>query len=839
MSLSLVLAFREMRSGVAGFRIFLACLALGVAALAAAGSTAEAFRQGLAAQSRVILGGDVAVSVRGRRFTDQERTFFQQLGRTAESIHTRAMAARMDNAGERRLVEISGVDEAYPLVGALELQGAASLVQATAAVNGFPGAAVAPELLTRLNISIGDSFLIGDQTFVARSALIKEPDRLSRGFSLGPRVLVARQALTQSGLLAGDVLSGQTMTIALASTMAPETALQAIADAFPKAPFKARGRNNALEGIERLINRLEFFLGFIGLAALLAGGLGVASAVSAYLIDRRPSIAVLKALGADGALVRNVYLIQIAVLAALGIVIGLGIGAAMPLGLGWLIKNSLPIEALFAIYPLPLAKAGLFGALAAAAFSLAALGRARSTSPASLFRRDLDPAFAMGPETIAASIAGVGLIILTGLAAPNLSVGAGMLGTLVAAFIILWAVGKGVAWSATVLRQFFSGAIRVGLANLAGPRSAARTATPAMGFGIGLLTTIVVIQSSLLAEVSTQNNKATPNLYFTQIAPETVGDFDTLIAAIAGPLTPANYRRYPFATGRITALNGTPLTKEDVSDDVRWAIDQDITLSALASPPVEAQLTAGNWWADGYSGPPLMVIDDDIARGAKFKIGDTLTISVLGRNIEVQIAGQRSIDFGSFGANFPIILNANAVRGANLREVAIARATEEQERTIIAELGRRFTSVNVISVREQLEAASKIFDQIGWAIRGAASVTVLASLFVLIGAIAANARDRAREAVILKVLGGARGFILTAYAAEYGAVGLFAGVTGVAIGLASAYPVVLFVFKTVWAPDWMAIAGMLVAVVSLTMALGAWGAMIVLRQRPAPVLRGE
>jgi putative ABC transport system permease protein len=227
--------------------------------------------------------------------------------------------------------------------------------------------------------------------------------------------------------------------------------------------------------------------------------------------------------------------------------------------------------------------------------------------------------------------------------------------------------------------------------------------------------------------VSTQSDKTSPSLYFTQVPPEAAGDFDRLIAAITGPLTPETFRRYPFATGRITALNGTPFDRAKMPDDVKWAIDQDITLSALASAPLESQLTAGQWWTSDYRGSPQMVIDDEIARGVNIKIGDRVTLSLLGRNLEVTVAGQRTIDFGSFGANFPVVLNASAVRGANLREVAIALATAPQEGAIIAELGRRFPGINVISVREQLAAASTIFDQIGWAVRGAASITVLAS----------------------------------------------------------------------------------------------------------------
>ena len=188
---------------------------------------------------------------------------------------------------------------------------------------------------------------------------------------------------------------------------------------FPDSGFRVRGRNEAAAGLGRLIDQLEFFLGFIGLAALLAGGLGVSSAVSTYLEARKPSIAVLKALGADGALIRNLYLIQVGVLALLGVAIGLVIGAVSPFVLGWISRNRLPVPALFALYPLPLVKAGLFGLMAAAAFSLLPLARARTTPPSSLFRRDLAGRVDFGLETIGLAFAVTGLIGLILITAPS------------------------------------------------------------------------------------------------------------------------------------------------------------------------------------------------------------------------------------------------------------------------------------------------------------------------------------------------------------------------------------------------------------------------------------
>ena len=229
-------------------------------------------------------------------------------------------------SGEHRLVELRGVGPGYPLAGQVVLRGAGSLTQAFApGPGGATGAAVEPALLDRLGLKLGDPFMVGDAHFIARAVLVSEPDRIGR-FALGPRVLTSLDAVERSGLLQPGGLYSETARIVLPPGVATRAATRRLRQALAGSGFDIRDRYDAAPGARRLIDRLEYFLGFIGLAALLAGGLGVFGAVSAYLETRKPSIAVLKALGAEGPLIRDVYLIQIALLAAVGVAIGLAIG---------------------------------------------------------------------------------------------------------------------------------------------------------------------------------------------------------------------------------------------------------------------------------------------------------------------------------------------------------------------------------------------------------------------------------------------------------------------------------------------------------------------------------
>ena len=835
--LSLRFALRELRSGVRGFRIFLACLALGVAAIAAAGSTAEAFRRGLASQAGEILGGDIAVTVEGAPFTTGERAAFERLGRVSYAAASRAMAEAP--SGARRLVELRGVSASYPLLGQVTLAGGATrLADVFRPAGDAEGVAVEQPLLERLGLKLGDRFQVGNVPVAARAVLLAEPDRLARGFALGPRVLARSAILDRGGFWAPGLPTAETARIALSPGVSLAAAHRTIAGALPRGAFRVRDRNDAAPGFKRLIDQLEYFLGFIGLAALVAGGLGVSGAVGAYLEARKPSIAALKALGADGPLIRNLYLIQISVLAALGIGLGLAAGAAAPLILGAIVKKSLPVPALFALYPAPLVKAGLFGALAAAAFSLGPLGRARATPPAALFRQELAAQVRYGPELIGALAAGAGLAALAIATAPTQLAAAIMIGGVAAAFAALFALGLAAAAIAGRLRGLVPGPARVGLANLAGPHSAARTAAPAIGLGVALLTTVVLIQSSLIAEVTLAAPKAAPALVFTEVPAGEGAAFDTAVArAVGRPLTSATYQRFPFVTGRITALRGLPVERAKIAPSGRWAFDADLSMSAIGPEPAGAGVVAGRWWPASYAGPPVVVLEDSVAGAAGLKVGDTLTLHVLGRDLEARIGALRKVDFGGFGPDFALILDPSALGGAQLRQVAIAKATPVEEARVTRDLAASFPQVNVISVREQLEAAAGLFQRLTLAVRGAAAVAGLAGLLVLAGAIAAGAPARAKEAATLKVLGAARWQILTAYIIEYGAVGVAAGLAGVALGAAAAWPVVVKVFEASWNVDWAGIAALIAAAAALTGVGGLLAALHALAQRPAPMLR--
>jgi len=832
--LALTFALRELRSGIAGFRIF-----LGVSAMAAAGSTAEAFRQGLAAQSRELLGGDIRIRIEGRGFTPGERAAFERQGQTVYSAATRAMAE--SGKGERRLVELRGVGPGYPLVGRLELKGAPDLATVFGRRDGLVGVAVEQTLMDRLGLQLGQDLRIGNGRFAVRAILVSEPDRLAGGFGLGPRVLAPLQTLRDTGMLDPNLPGyDEAARIRLPNGRPADPVIGSLNKELGDGELDIKGREDAASGARKLIDQLEYFLGFIGLTSLIAGGLGVFGAVSAFLEGRRGSIATLKALGADSRLIRDTYLLQILALTALGLVIGLVIGTCAPLILGFLARDNLPVPALFAIYPLPLFKAAAAGLLSALAFSLVPLARARATPPSSLFRREMTGQPAPGPELVGAILCAILLVVLAISTAPTPVAAAIMLAGVSLAFGLLWALGLGGVQLAARLRPLSRGAVRLGLANLAGPRSAARTASASIGLGIALLGSVVLIQSSLLAQISKVAPKTAPAMVFTEIPGDRVEAFDQVVTqAFATPLTPDNYLRAPFATGRIIRIKDQPVDLTRIAESEHWAYDNDIALSAIGSEPQDAGIVEGHWWPSHYLGPPLIALEAQAAAGAGLKVGDSVTLSILGRGIDARIAVLRKVEWGGFGPSFALIINPSALEGANLHEVAIARANQIQEERVTRALGINFAEVNVISVREQLEAATGLFDRLALAIRGAASVAALAGLLVLVGAIAAGARSRIKEVATLKVLGASSPQIIMAYGIEFGLVGLISGLAGVGLAYLAAWPVVVRVFEATWNVNWTELIALTLGATLVALIGGLAAALHALTQPVAGVLRAE
>ncbi|HVI61482.1 MAG TPA: FtsX-like permease family protein, partial [Bradyrhizobium sp.] len=375
--LSLRYALRDLRGGLRGFYVFIACIALGVLAIAGVGSVAASLSDGLAREGRNLLGGDVAFVLFQREAKPAELAFLRSRGQVSVIATLRGMARSSDD--RLALVEMKAVDGSYPMLGELSLDPALPLQDLLAEHDGSFRAAADPALLARLDLKIGDEVTIGDASFQIRSAVNAEPDKLSGGVGFGPRFLISDAGLRATALLQPGSLVRWSYRVRLPDNAADDRAVSALIDdarqAAPEAGWEVRSRSNASPQLERTISRFTQFLTLVGLAALLVGGVGVANAVKSHIDRRLDVIATFKALGATGRDVFSIYLTQVILLAALGSVIGLAAGAALPFVIVGLFGKLLPLPVVPALHASELALSFVYGLLTALAFGLWPLGR--------------------------------------------------------------------------------------------------------------------------------------------------------------------------------------------------------------------------------------------------------------------------------------------------------------------------------------------------------------------------------------------------------------------------------------------------------------------------------
>ena len=834
MSLALRIAARELRGGLKGLRVFLICLALGVAAIAGVATLRASIQAGLSDQGSVLLGGDAEMRFTYRFANEDERAFMaRHAARVSEIVDFRSMAI---TPGDQALTQVKAVDPSWPLYGAAVLEPDMPLATALAGQNGLPGAVLDPLLIERLGLKPGDSFTLGTQAFTLMAALINEPDSGADSFSLGPRMIVATPSLAQSGLLAPGTLYETKYRLAVP----PGTDLAAL-EKDAKAAFSDSGlrwtdSRRPAPGIERFIDRMGSFLVLVGLAGLAVGGVGISAAVRAWLQGKEKTIATLKTLGATSGLIFTSYLIQVGVLTVAGIALGLVIGAGVPLLAAPWIEASLPFPAKIGISAGALAEAAFYGAMTALIFTLLPLARAERIRAAALYRGGA----AGWPRRLWLVVLAVLVLVLVAIAVltsgiPELALGTA--GGVIAALLVLSFAALGLR---RLARRLSHGAIsrgrpglRAALAAIGGPGSEALPVILSLGLGLSVLAAVGQIDANLRAAIDRDLPTRAPAFFFVDIQPDQITPFIDM--AKANPQV-SQYETAPMLRGVVNAINGRP-AREVIGE--HWIIRGDRGVSYAGAMPEGTKVTAGTWWPDGYQGEPQISLSAEVAEETGIGIGDRMTVNILGRDITGTITSLREVDFSNAGMGFVIVMNETALKGAPHSHIATLYAPPEAEAAILRDVTRTWPNITAIRIREAVDRVSEALSAIATATAWAAAGTLLTGFAVLIGTAAAGERSRAREAAILKVLGATRGRILASFTLRAAILGAAAGLVAVFAGAVSGWAVMRFVMESSWRFEPVSAIGIVIGGVLAVLLSGLVFAGRSLRVKPARLLREE
>jgi putative ABC transport system permease protein len=823
------MARRDLNARFRGLRLLAVCLFLGVATLAAIGSLSAGISAELSRRGQTILGGDIQVEMAQRTATADEIAAFKKLGDLSETVRLRAMA--IDGAGKDSLLaELKAVDNAYPFYGTLTL------------FDGSKAAApprgkiyIAQTLSDRLSVKTGQEIRFGQGRFTVAGIIGDEPDRLGEGFTLGPVAIIGIDALPDTDLVQPGSLYNAKYRIKLPRGADPAKVAKALEKQFPSAGFEITDRSNGAPGTRRFIDRMGQFLTLVGLASLVIAGIGVGNGVGSYLEGKRASIATLKVTGADSSTIFRLYMLQILTVAAFAIVAGLAVGSIMPQLISSVAGDILPVAPGFAIYPMPLLVSAAYGLLIALAFALPPLARARTVPAAGLFRAVVDkrqPMDRRAALSVAASILAIVALAVGTASEPLFSLG--FIGAAFALLLILTVIAWGLRIVAARLPRPKAPLMRVALANLHRPGAQTQALVVALGLGLTLFVTLAAIQTSINAEIARSVPERAPSFFVLDVPRDDQTRFTAMVQK-AAPDGVINM--IPALRGRIIAYGGKRVDEMETLPAGAWVLNGDRGLTYSAELPKGSTITAGSWWSTDYRGPPLVSLEEEVATSLNVGIGDSITISLLGVEVEAKIASLRKVEWDNFGLNYVMVFSPGSLDAAPHNMVATLTVPKAAERSLAKSIPPAFPSSSLIEVGEVVGQVTNLLGQMAQAIAAAASIAILAGIAVLVGAIAASRASRIYDSVILKLLGSTRGQILGAQAIEYGALALILGALSLALGLGASWYVITQIFDFRFAPDPVTLAITLLGGAGLTFALGMAGSLPILAARPAEALR--
>lgn len=836
--LALQYARCEARAGFSGFRVFLLCLALGVGAIAAVGLMAFAFQEGLVVEGRSILGGDVELTLTQRRAGPKELGFLKAQGTLSEISSMRAMAHRIDGASSA-LIDLKAIDQVYPLFGKVKFTAKEYHLDD---LRTSGSVAVDAILLARLNLKLRDEIKIGEARFRIAAVIETEPDRIATGLTFGPRVMLSHDGLAATKLIQPGSLVRWRYRLRFSEagdgTNKPELFRMVANKAFPDAGWRIRDRSNSAPRIKRFVDRLAMLLTFVALTTLVVGGVGIGTATKTYLDGRVKTIAMLKCLGAPGGLIFRLYLIHLMRLVVLGTIAGLLLGLLVTVGLGPMLQTLVPLPAKFGFYWQPLVVAGLYGFLVTLMFALWSLGSARAVPAAALFRAHVAalPAWPAARYMIATVVLLALLVALTFWLVLDVRFAVIYTGGVIGSFILFWSIAKLIVWGARKGTHVKLRLVRLALIQLRGAGLTTISTVISLGLGLTLLVSLTLIEGNFVRHLVKELPKTAPSFFFVDIQKSQLAGLEAIVKKTKSV---TKFDRVPMLRGRIMRLRGIDADKIKAPPNQQWVLQGDRGITYAAAKPDEITLTTGKWWPADYDGPPLVSFAQDIATGLGLKIGDNVTVNVLGREITAKIANLRHVEWGSLGINFIMLFSPNPVAQAPHNYLATLTMAKSDESRLMRDIAGKFANITMINVREVLQSVNSLMEKLLFAAHVAAGLALFVGVIVLVGALASSQRARRYDAVILKTLGLTRPQLLRVYALEHGFLGVVTGVISAVCGSIIAFCLLKFVFHVPWFFLGFAVAMTVIGAVITTIILGLGGTWRVLGVRPARILHNE
>ncbi len=828
------MALRELRSSVRRLLPFFLAVGLGVAAIVVLRSAADSLKAALVAESRSLLAADVRISSsegfsENDLFILREKLEEHPVTGTARAADVATLARSAADDGLGMMVELKGVDEAFPLYGEMEVEGAAYGPH----LLGDGGALVRPEVLARLGVEVGDRIVLGDQPFQVRGVLLKEAGAGVDFFRRGPRALVSHRDLMASGLLDGPARGGHEMLVALADEQAATDFAWDLRGAFENDAVRVRTLRETGDRLSRRIQRGEDYLSLAGFMILVLGAVGVFSVIRTFTVQNLRAAAIQRCLGVGAGTIFLTALLQVAALAGLASAFGVGLGAAALSLVPDVEMAGVQVTARLT------SSAALQGALIGGAVSLLAaitpLLPLRRVRPLGLLRsgdllaggspRERRIELAMG------AAAALLFLSLAGFQSGSLPMALAVSGGFTGVAVSLWLLGGALIRAMRPLMASRNFAVRHALRTVRRGANQARVILVALGVGVFLVVAVTGIESNLRREFSFQQDSTAPDLFFLDIQ----GDQVDAIRANAPDI-----RLIPVLQGRIHAIFGRDLRLEDrEAVRSRGSLGREYTISARNTLDDNETLVDGAFWGDRPAEGIEVSAEIQMQREYGMQVGDVVRFRILSETLDARITSIRDVEWrNARNGGFTFLLHPDNVRDFPMTWAGFVRGPDgvtERARFQAAVAGA-FPNVSVVDLRDVLDTMQQVADAVALAIRIVGLIAVIGGVLILVGSVAVHMGARRRETAVLRVLGAARSRVVALTLIEHGAIGGLAGAAASFFAAGVTFYVVREVMRIPFAAEpWMAAAAILGASLGAA-TVGAFAAVDVLRRKPLGLL---
>ncbi|HEY3368738.1 MAG TPA: FtsX-like permease family protein [Symbiobacteriaceae bacterium] len=831
-------ALREFRRGRRRFVFFLLCIAIGVAGLTGIKGFNASLQGALLREARTLMAADLQLST-GRTATPAQAELLAGLPArgiaVAHNVETASMAVNPATR-DTTLVEVKAVGPGYPFYGALAVNPPAPLTDETALVG--------PELLDRLGLKVGDTVKLGSTTFVIGGVIVQEPDRITAGFAMGPRVMITPAGLARANLIQFGSRAQNIYLFKLADPKQVGALRSELTTAFAKERPRIADYREANPTVRRFLDRLTAFLSLVSLVALLVGGLGVANATRVFIQEKLDAIAVMKCLGATNRKVTGVYLTQMLMLGLAGSALGVAAGYGVQLFLPKLAGTFLNLTLTPYLSPEVALQGLLVGVLTAFLFTLLPLTAIADVKPALVFRRAMGEARLDRRTTVREglllTVTGLGIALISTWVSGSVKWGFAFVGGLGAATLLLGGAARvavGIVKRIRVPRSW--PAARQGLANLHRPGSQASAVVLALGVGVTLVLTIFLLQRGLLREVRLTSPAGAPNMFFMGLQQADEPAFKAFLRSQPGVLNAPD--PIPFVRGKLVKVNGKSMEELTLAEnDQRWFNSMQ-TLSYSATLPSGNELLRGRWWTPAdYQDKLVISVESEAATRLHLDVGMTMDLELEGSiPAHAEIMNIRKTTDYRAGGAFNFVLGPSELGPVPVSFIGQANVAQGAAGPLQREMAAQFPGVTAIDLNDILKTVGTVLDRIGLVIRFVAGFSVAAGLIILASSIAATKFRRTREAVLYKTLGATRSRVWRMFAVEYATIGLVAGIVGAGLAAGVTWALLRFVMESTYHFELLPLLAGIGVTIVLTVAVGVLSTVDVVSAKPYQVLREE